>query len=146
MTLGPAGAKQSVSPIGISLSVVAIYIYEVIVCEVACFLLPLDILCGIHDFRPLTKRVESHLHIIEYLTVLGFTSLGGNENDTVSGLCTVNGGRCGILKNLDILNHLRVKVLDIVHLKTVHNKKWSDISGVGRITADTDIGLGTRST
>ena len=66
------------------------------------------------------------------------TLLGGHEDDTVGAAGTVDGGRGGVLQDLDGLDILRVEVLDRAahHRNAVHDIERRGGSGEGALTAD----------
>ena len=95
-----------------------------------------------------TQLGQGKLVVVEDAAILGLgTALGGDQDDTVTGLRTVDGGGGGILQDLHGFNHGRIQIVDLVHLQTVHDEERSQArTGVRRDTADADGGTLTRRT
>ncbi|CUQ04195.1 Uncharacterised protein [Segatella copri] len=138
--------KYLVIPVGV-LTIIVVLLQKIIV-QVAQILVILDILRSIKDISLLSQRLDSELAAVRNLslTAIGSTRLGSNDNDTITSLRTIDGSRSGILQYLHALNHRWIQVLDVIHLQTIDDEQRTDITTIGRITTDTDIGSLTRTT
>ena len=140
----PAGGKHGVIPVVVL--AVPVPAGDDFVGKVAESLLHFNITGRIQEFALLAQHLSRHLEVVGNGRVAVLALLGRDEHDTVTGLCTVDGGGSGVLQDLHGLDHGRVEVLDVVNLQTVHDEEGSEVTGVGGITADADLRLGTRST
>ena len=138
--------KYLVIPVGI-LSIITVFLEQGII-NITQVLMILNILRSIKDFSPLSQRLDGELATVRdlSLTAIGSTRLGSNDNDTITRLRTIDGSRSGILQYLHALDHRWIQVLDVIHLQTIDNEQRTDITTIGRITTDTDIGSLTRTT
>ena len=138
--------KHLVIPVGI-LSIITVFLEQGII-NITQVLMILNILRSIKDISPLSQRLDGELAAVRNLslTAIGSTRLGSNDNDTITRLRTIDGSRSGILQYLHAFNHRWIQILDVIHLQTIDNEQRADITTVGRITTDTDIGSLTRTT
>ena len=142
--LAPAGLIGSVIPVGVD-AVVAVGIQQVLI-EVADVGLVVDVFLGAEDLGLLAEGLQGEAAVVGHGRVSFLAGLGGDEDDAVTCLRTVDGGGGGILQDLHGLDHGRIEVLDVVHLQTVHDEERSDGAGVRGVAADTDGCTFTRST
>ena len=142
--LAPAGLERRLVPVVVN-AVVAVGIQQVLI-EVADVGLVVDVFLGAEDLGLLAEGLQGEAAVVGHGRVSFLAGLGGDEDDAVTCLRTVDGGGGGILEDLHGLDHGRIEVLDVVHLQAVHDEERSDVAGVGGVTADTDISTGTRST
>ena len=99
---------------------------------------PVDVLAGGHPGAlVLDDLVGEGAGVADMHLALG-TLLGGHEDDTVGAAGTVDGGRGGVLQDLDGLDILRVEVLDRAahHRNAVHDIQRRRGGGEGALTAD----------
>ena len=138
--------KHLVIPVGV-LTIIVVLLQKIIG-QVAQILVILDILRSIKDISLLSQRLDSELAAIRNLclTAIGSTRLGCDDNDTITRLRTIDGSRSGILQYLHAFNHRWIQILDVIHLQTIDDEQRTDITTIGRITTDTDIGSLTRTT
>ena len=118
--------------------------------KLAGLLLPVDILGSVHDLGVVAEAAEGKLVVVEDVAVLVLV-LGAvlrcDENDTVTGLRTVDSGGGGILQNFHGFDHGRIEVVDLVDLQTVHDEERAEAgTAVGGDTADADGSSFTRGT
>ena len=138
--------KHLVIPVGI-LSIITVFLEQGII-NITQVLMILNILRSIKDISLLSQRLDGELAAVRNLslTAIGSTRLGSNDNDTITRLRTIDGSRSGILQYLHALNHRWIQILDVIHLQTIDDEQRTDITTIGRITTDTDIGSLTRTT
>ena len=144
--LAPAGSEHRVIPVGI-LSVIFVGVQEILV-DVADVGLVFDVVLGAEDVGFLAQGLEGEAAVVgdAGVAVVGSAALGGDEDDTVTCLRTVDSGGGSVLQDLHGLDHGRIEVLDVIHLQTIDDEERSDRTGVRGITADTDRSTLTRST
>ena len=146
MLMSQTVLKYLVIPVGV-LTIIVVLLQKIIG-QVAQILVILNILRSIKDFSPLSQRLDGELAAVRNLslTAIGSTRLGCDDNDTITRLRTIDGSRSGILQYLHALDHRWIQVLDVIHLQTIDDEQRTDITTIGRITTDTDIGSLTRTT
>ena len=99
MLLNIARLKQLTCPVGVDLAVIAI------VCKfginvISLHLFEFDKLLTIHDAGLFGKRLVCQLEIIGNVShTFVRAPLCGDQNNTVTGSCTINGSRCGIFQD-----------------------------------------------
>ena len=106
---------------------------EQILIEEALRKAEVDVLLRVHDVELARKGAQGELCVVEHAAlavVAPRARLCRHEHYAVTCLCTVDCGRGGILEDLDGLDHLRVEVLDVVDLQTVHDEQGPEVSGV----------------
>ena len=85
---------------------------------------PGSILHGVHICGAGSRAVEWNRCIERYLCRLVFTaSFGGNQYDTISCTCTIDGSRRGIFQYGNTFHVLRVNQVR-VHFHTVNQYQW----------------------
>ena len=79
-----------------------------------------DIFLRLQDLWSGRQGFDRVLHVKADLSLAFLTSgFGGHEHDTVSGLCTIDGGGCCIFQDLDILDIAGIQIADIAYKETV---------------------------
>ena len=149
MALGDTGAVQDVGPPGVGHAVPLAAGDHVVAGSEAAGSeahVPVDELFRVQDLGITAEGGAGVLEVVEDPAVLGLgTALGGDEDDTVTCLRTVDGGGSGVLQDLHGFDHGRIQVLDVVHFQTVHDHERSETgAAVGGDTADADVGLFAR--
>ena len=93
----------------------------------------------------ITELLDGVAAVVEDLAVSLLTGLGGDDDHTVTCLRAVDGGRSGVLENLDALYILRIDSAEAGHLEAVDNvQRIAGATVIGRDTADADRSDGTR--
>ena len=147
-SLPPCAPKVWLGPVGVRLAVPPAVGDEFVPgAQQAGRVLEVDVLFGFHHLRVMAQGAPGELIIVEDTSVLGLrAALGGDEDDTVTGLRTIDGGGSGVLQDLHGLDHGRIQVLDVVHFQAIHDQERAEAgTAVGGDTADADMGLFTRS-
>ena len=98
-----------------------------------------DVLLGVHQLRHAGDGLRGKLEVVGDLRLSGTSLLRGDEDDTVTGLGTVDGGRCGVFQYLHGLNVIGVYTGDVAQAHTVHDIERVG-SHVGGVTAHADRG------
>ena len=150
VVMGNARSVQDIGPVGIRDTVPFAGVNQILDGrDVAELHLPVDVLLGVHHLGVVAQLSEGELIVIEdgaVLVLVLATVLGGDENDTVTGLRTVDGGGGGVLQDLHGLDHGRIEVVDLIDLQAVHDEERAEAgAAVGGDTADADGGTFTRS-
>ena len=144
MAVGNPLPVKDIGPVGVRNAVPHAAGEQLLAGALAGLRLEVDEFFGIQDLGPVTQRSDGKLVVVEDGAVLALgigTVLGGDEDDAVTGLRTIDGGRCGILQHLHGLDHGRVQILDVVHLEAVHDKERTQAgAAVGGDTAHADVG------
>ena len=88
--------------------------------------MPVDILLSIHEIRNSCVCRECDRTVIRDICLTLSTCLGGNQNDTIRSLHTINGSRCSILEDGNSRDIVRI---DVVHRtrNTIHDYKRTGI-------------------
>ena len=147
MVVGDARSVQDVRPVGVRDTVPLAGVDQIVDgCDVTELHLPVDVLLGVHHLGVVAQLSEGELIVIEDGAVLVrvlATVLGGDENDTVTGLRTVDGGGGGVLQDLHGLDHGRIEVVDLIDLQAVHDEERAEAGAFTRsagIVEDLDTG------
>ena len=143
VAVAPGGDEDLAGPVHIGRAIVHL---QSLVIEVTLGLTEGDVLGGVHNIKVLGEGGELELVVVENLALALLTGLGGNEDNTVTGFGTVDGGGGGILEDFHGLDHFRIQILDVFHLQAVHDEERSEVTGVRGVTTDADVGVGARST
>ena len=95
------------------------------------------ILLRVHQFRDAGDGLRGKLEVVGNLRLSGTSFLRGDEDDTVTGLGTVDGSRCSILQHLHGLDVVGVDARDVAQAHAVHHIQRVGCH-VGRVTAHAD--------
>jgi len=97
---------------------------------------------GIEDSRDFVKVLHADIAVVTDFGNAGFTSFGGNQDNAVGSTRTIDGGRSGILQDVQRFNVTRVQSVDA----TVGNSIYHIKRGEGSGSTDTaDIHLKART-
>ena len=106
------------------------------------FILHHHVLLGIEDSRDFVEVLHTDIAIVTDFGNAGFTSFGGNQDNAVGSTRTIDGGRSGILQDVQRFNVTRVQSVDA----TVGNSIYHIKRGEGSGSTDTaDIHLKART-
>ena len=142
VALGRAARKHEVEPVGVDLAVPVLV--DGGLGEGAGAFHEVDILPGVQDLGMDAEFLDGVTSVVEDLSVTLLARLGGDDDDAVTGLGAVNGGRGGVLEDFDALDILRVHRAQAGDLQTVDDvQRIAGVIGVRRDTADTDGTDGT---
>ena len=97
----------------------------------------INVLLRIHYFRSTTQVLRHQLYIVSDAAHALLGLAGGNQDNTVTGLCTVDGSRSSIFQHLHALNVIGVDVADVLRAEAVHYIQRVAAT-VATVTTDTD--------
>ena len=128
VTLHMSGLEHIVGPVHVGMSV----ILELLAGSCTCKHHIVHPVLGVHDIQESGDVLERVLIVVEHASasLLGGSGLGGDEDDAVTCLDTVDGGGCGILQNLHGGDVLGIEVIDAPDLQTVDDHQRTGL-GVG---------------
>ena len=86
-----------------------------------CLAQQFNILGGVHDLGLATQRLNGVLEIVGYLAVSLLSAFCGDEDDTVTGLGTVDGRRGGILEDFGGFDVVGIQIVDVGHSDAIHH-------------------------
>ena len=100
-------------------------------------------LLGVHEVKCLRNVADIQVTIERYgdLTFLG--TLCGDHHNTVTTLCTIDGGQGGVLQNVDRGNIRGRNIVDVVHLEAIDNEQWVVLLGHRRAATYADVNIST---
>ena len=85
------------------------------------------------------SRIVGSLYLTVYLYLTCLTVLGGNQDDTICTLRTIDRRGRSILQDREVFNVLNVQVIDVVAFETIHQYVSLTAGTKGRDTANPEL-------